>query len=71
MPPMLEELTSDFLLTKAKIIISFINNAPVKLFCPHPPSRAALGSMEKMCVIRKGGALENQGIKEINEGGAR
>ena len=37
--------------------------APVKLFCHHPP---ALGVRGKMCVIKKGGALEN----EVKKGGA-
>ena len=29
------------------------------------------GVREKICVIKKGGALENEGIKVINWGGAR
>ena len=47
--------------------------APVKLFCHHPP---ALGVRGKMCVIKKGGALEievkksgtlgNEGSKSID-----
>ena len=50
------------------------DNAPVKLFCPHPPgqprgqrenmSEKKGGTLEKE--VKKGGALENEEIKEIN-----
>ena len=40
-------------------------NAPVRLFCPHPPLGTP-GVRGKMCVIKKGGALEN----EVKIGGA-
>ena len=35
-------------------------NAPVKLFCPHPP--LGFGVRENMCVIKKGRALEKRVI---------
>ena len=37
----------------------YTNYAPVKLFCPHPPHRAA-PVRGKMCVIKKGWALEHE-----------
>ena len=39
-------------------------NAPVKLFCPHPPPQGS-GVRENMCVIKKGGALEKRVILVI------
>ena len=38
---------------------SSLDYAPVKLFCPHPPRGSPGG---KMCVIKKGGALEKRVI---------
>ena len=42
-------------------------NAPVKLFCPHPPPPppGSPGVRENMRVIKKGGALENRVILVI------
>ena len=52
-----------------------MHNAPVKLFYPHPPTPGSSGVWGKICVIKKGGALEmkskegralqNKGIKAI------
>ena len=37
-------------------------NAPVKLFCPYPPPTppGCPGVRGKLCVIKKGGTLENE-----------
>ena len=39
----------------------YSNNAPVILFCPHPP-RGSPGVIEKIRVIKEGGALEKREI---------
>ena len=44
-----------------------INNAPVKLFCPHMCVIKKGGALENE--VKKGGALENKGIKVINWSG--
>ena len=38
----------------------YAHYAPVKLFCPHPPPPGSPGVREKMCVIKKGEALEKR-----------
>ena len=47
----------------------YFHNAPVKLFCLHPP-RGSPGVKGKICVIKKGGALEKRVILVIIWGGA-
>ena len=42
------------------------------MFCPHPPSpQGCPGVKGKMCVIKKGGALEKRLIRVFMSGGAR
>ena len=47
-------------LEKIGLESDYVVNAPVKLFCTHPPPPGSPGVRRKMCVINKGRALENE-----------
>ena len=62
---------SNTLFSQTCSLFYFTYDAPKKMFCPITLPPGSPGARGKMCVIKKGGALENEGIKVINKGGVR